>query len=137
MVLVIGTLHLATLHQTKTPEEVKLVEQPIINAQKPSVAAGLHQALVKAEVESVIPVEIFRFGCGIHLFHQRLQFLDLCAGNAAGCTSGREFLQGRIDIMDLDGLFEVDLSHEGPAIWFDLEKARLSEGAKRFSNRTS
>jgi len=39
--------------------------------------------------------------------------------------------------MDFDGLFEVDLSHEGPAIRFDLEKARLSERAKRFSNRTS
>jgi len=101
MVLVIGTLHLATLHQAKTPEEVKFVKQPIINARKPSVAASLHQALVKAEVDCLVPVEIFCFGCGIHRFHQRLQFLDLRAGEAAGCTSGREFLQGRIDINNI------------------------------------
>src|ERR1700730_13337730 len=70
--LVIGTLHFATLHQAKTPEEMKFVEQPIINAQKSSVAAALHQALVKAEVESIIPIEIFGFRCAIHRFHQGL-----------------------------------------------------------------
>jgi hypothetical protein len=59
--LVIGTLHLATLHQAKTPEEVKFIEQPVINGQKSSVAARLHQALVKAEVEGVIPVETILF----------------------------------------------------------------------------
>jgi len=137
MVLVIGTLHLTTLHQAKTAEEMKLVEQPVIDAQKSLVAAGLHQALVKAEVECVIPLKIFRFGCGIHCFHQRLEFLELCARKAAGCTPGREFLQGGIDIMDFDRLVEIDLSYEGPAIRFDLEKARLGKGAKRFPNRAS
>jgi hypothetical protein len=28
--LVIGTLHLATLHEAKTPEEMKFVEQPML-----------------------------------------------------------------------------------------------------------
>ena len=137
MVLVVGTLHLATLHQTKTPEEVKFIEQPAVNARKPSVATDLNQALVEAEVESVIPAEIFRFGCGIHRFHHLLEFFDLCAGEAAGCTSGGKFLQGRVDIVDFNGLVQIDLSHKGPAVRFDLEETRRGEGAKRFSNRAS
>ena len=72
MMLAIGKLHFATLHQAKTPEEVKFVEQPSIKGQKSSVAATLRQALVKTEVKSVVPIEIFSFRCVIHRFHQPL-----------------------------------------------------------------
>jgi hypothetical protein len=39
--------------------------------------------------------------------------------------------------MDFNGLFQIDLSYEGPAILFDLEKANVCQGAKRFSDWTA
>src|SRR6266446_258779 len=137
MMLAIRELHFSSLHQAKAPKEVKFIEQAIINAQKSLVAASLHQALMKTEIERVIAIEIFGFGCGIHRFDQGLQFRDLGAGKpTSGSTSGK-FLQRRVDIMDFDRLVQIDLAHEGPAILFDLNQTKIFQGAKRFSNRTT
>ena len=68
MMIAIRKLHFSPLHQTKASKEVKFIEQTIINAQKSSVAASLHQELMKTEIERVKSVEIFGFGCGVHRF---------------------------------------------------------------------
>jgi hypothetical protein len=41
----------------ETPEEMKFVEQPVIDAQKSCVTAALHQVLVKADSVSFWPAE--------------------------------------------------------------------------------
>src|ERR1700675_1811563 len=137
MMLAIGKQHFATLYQAKPPEEMKLVQQPSINGQKSSVAATLRQALVKTEVKSVVPIEIFSFRRVIHRFHQPLKFLDLYTGKLARCTPGRKFLQCRVNVMDFNRLLEINLAYVGSTILFDLEETNICQRAKSLSDRTA
>src|SRR5246500_5912575 len=132
MMLTIRELHFASLHQTKPPKEMKLIEQAIINAQESPVAAPLHQALMKTEIQSVKSIEIFGFRRDVPRFDQGPQFGDLFGGKSARCSSGRKFFQCGVDIMDFDCLVQIDLAHESSAILFDLDQPKAFQGAKGF-----